>query len=245
MDCGQNGLLSIRINRGVVCDHEFIVYVDNDCNIRNCFELDFSAGMELDSPLEQVESLGRINFDINAIKLNIEPIQLVYCMRAIMFGKNVALVHNKEFLHEQIASFIRYIFSQSFKCNVITLTESEFENNSLGYQERVIINGAKIICINDLLDMHKRLKIEKQVFQEFYKMKNDYLSLTLLVNEINKIHSISRYIYMASQGRGRKNLIHKEIKKNLFKLIPNLSNKYYRLAFDVARRYFKAPDLIN
>ena len=86
----KKGLLAVNITPGMICDHSFIAYVDNNLTVRECFIVDFKieapeveiSQKEDDKALPEAE---QIRFDL--IKLNLPEKSMIFIFNAIFFGK--------------------------------------------------------------------------------------------------------------------------------------------------------------
>jgi hypothetical protein len=204
----ERGITSILIEKDQVCTHNFIIYLDNNSQVRDIFIPDF----EVESPqmdIEQIEEPNKISesklFDLILIKLNLLPITLAFIIKGVLFKKKIVLLNNETSLHSHFFNFIQFIFENSFSANITILTKKEYELNKKKYKNYVIIERKEVSQDKKKLFDSKKIKVERTIVQKFYQEHDTSTSMIILRSEIRKACELSRLIkkFVERQEKGK------------------------------------------
>lgn len=237
------GLLAINISRKKICPHSFIVYVDKNLHIRDYFMVDFHIELPKLIPEEEIEvekTLPADLIDIERIKFNLSASLLINILRSIFLKKKILLISDQVVSYNHALNFFKNITQNSFNIEISIGTKEDYIDNEKNYQNHMVFEGTKII--NKIIEP-KKLKVEKQLVNNFLTEHDLTTSLIILRNNIQKIYEISLLIveYIKKQKKGKR-LYSMNIIKYLEK-VHNLkiSVQYLNFLTDVIRSYFEIP----
>ncbi|MFX1393175.1 MAG: hypothetical protein ACFFAH_06315 [Promethearchaeota archaeon] len=185
------GILAISVNN--ICSHSFIIYIDRNFHIRDYFIVDFSITLpKIDIPRkEDILFPLKDTIDLELVKLNLSGRTLSYIINCIFLNKKIALILEEEFLRKHFQNFLDYITKDSFDCILVLIDEEQYQKNRENlhkhYKDYVFLG-------NENLKSLKKIKVEKQIVQNFINEQDENFSLLLLKNEIKKVYELSRQI---------------------------------------------------
>jgi hypothetical protein len=240
------GLLAINVAAGTICSHNFFVYVDKNYDIRDYFVADFKVEVpekRIDkNSLKSMKMLDKEIVDMDLIRLFLPATTLTFILKSITSKKKVALISNQDFLRDHIINFIQYITQNSFKADVILISDEDYSKNRKKYnKEYMVFKETKIINNFDKLIDAKKLKIEEQLVNRFLKNTELALSYILLKNDITIAYELCKDIIEIVQNHsgdvklGKKELIEAIEKKEGFKI----SFVYLEFLLDIIKNYFE------
>lgn len=189
------GLLAVNIAAGMICEHNFIAYVDKNFIVRDCLIADFKIeAPEVpttegtgDEIFPEVES---INYDL--IKLNIPEILMASVFKAIFLGKGVILISDDQFPANHIIYFFKYAMKNLFKNDIITMSKRDYKNDQKNYENYIVFEKREVIQDNNKIIDPKKLGIEKRIAQKFIGEYDLVTGLIILRNEIQKAFEFSK-----------------------------------------------------
>ena len=240
------GLLSINIAEKKICPHSFIIYLDKNLFIRDYFVVDFHIELPKLIPEEESEvekTLPAEIINLEFIKFNLPASLMTYVLRSIFLKKKILLISDQIFSYNHALHFFKNLTQNSFNIEISIGTKEQYEDNEKNYLNHMVFEGNKIIRnVNKIIEP-KRLKVEKQLVNNFLTEPDFTASLIILRNNIHKIYTISLLIeeYIKKQKKGKK-LYSMNIIKYLEK-VHNLkiSVQYLNFLTDVLINYFEVP----
>ncbi len=240
------GLLAINIAGKNFCPHSFIVYVDKNLFIRDYFVVDFHIELPKLIPEEEIEvekTLPADLINIEYIKFNLPASLMTHVLRSIFLKKKILIISDQIFSYNHTLTFFKNITQNSFNIEVSIGTKECYINDEKNYQNHMVFEGTKIIRnVNKIIEP-KKLKVEKQLVNNFLTEPDFTTSLIILRNNIQKIYKISQLIveYIKKQKKGKK-LYSMNIIKYLEK-VHNLkiSVQYLNFLTEVLINYFEVP----
>ncbi|MGQ4874654.1 MAG: hypothetical protein ACP6IY_11350 [Promethearchaeia archaeon] len=229
------GLIAIGIKVGSVCQHSFIIYLDNNFAIRDYFIPDVQINIDQN----QDQGVSIENIDLNLIKINLPIEMIIYILYAIFRKKKVLIISDQYYLYDRIIYFFRYITENSFIPKIsIKDTEKDIEKQ---FKDYLILKGTKIIkyFYKNRLDL-KKLKEEKKIVQKFFDTIDVKSALIILKNEIRKVYEIAKSI--AEKIKQSEDKEHLRM-KNLLEYIKNkynfsISANYLDFILEIVKDYF-------
>lgn len=239
------GLTTVNIDKGVICSHSFIVYIDNNLQIRDYFFADFNIGLPEISLLPKIEEnikLTKDYIDLDLIKLNISTFLLTYTIKAIFLKQKIVLICDEKFLYDHITNFFHYITRNSFKIDFLLINNDYYEKNKRNFKDSMVFDSNLILRNNKNLINPKKLDIEKKIVAKFFLESQKELSFHLLKNEIFKAYELSRMISDRLRNDADNNIqqniltIQKELEKELN---IKIDNRYLEFLIDIVKNYFK------
>lgn len=240
------GLLAINIAGKKICPHSFIVYVDKNLFIRDYFMVDFHIELPKLIPEEEIEvekTLPADLINIEYIKFNLPASLMTNVLRSIFLKKKILLISDQVVSYNHALSFFKNITQNSFNIEISIRTKEYYIDNEKNYQNHMVFEGTKIIrTVNKIIEP-KKLKVEKQLVNNFLTEHDLTTSLIILRNNIQKTYEISLLIveYIKKQKKGKR-LYSMNIIKYLEKVHNiKISVQYLNFLTDVIRSYFEIP----
>ncbi|MFX1278986.1 MAG: hypothetical protein ACFFA3_06175 [Promethearchaeota archaeon] len=189
------GLLAININAGMICEHNFIAYVDKNFMVRDCliadFEIQVSDSIDSQEVKENISSeVESINHDL--IKLNVPEILMASIFRAIFLGKSIIIISDDQFIANHIIHFFKYVMENLFGINIIAMSKIDYKNNRENFENFIIFEKRKVINDRDNIIAPKKIVIEKGIARKFLEEYELITGLIILRNEIQKVFEYSK-----------------------------------------------------
>jgi len=236
----KKGLLTINITSGMICEHSFIVYLDKNLIIRDCFVADFKIEVP-DESITQTDKNDADTFKLDLIKLNMPKLLIAYILKSIFYKKKVLIISDQEFLFDHITNFFNYVIQNSFEVDITAITNEQYKKNKKRYKEHLIFTGRDIVRDKKGLINPKKLEIEKNIVDKFLAENNVKAALIILRNEINKAFEFSKII--TSYVKDSKGIVLTS-KKILNHLTEECNEKitmvYLNFLMEIVKYYFEA-----
>ena len=238
------GLLTINITAGMICEHSFIVYVDKNLIVRDCFVADFKIEIP-EEPLTDKAENGAVpakySFKLDLIKLNIPRGLMVHVFKSIFLKKKILIICDQEFLFPHINNFFTHVIKKYFEMDLSIISNKDYKKNKKNYKKHLIFMNREIIRDKFGLITSKRLEIEKSIIDKFFTEKDIEPSLIILRNEIKKAYDFSRIIKSFLDISIGTNLTSKMILNHLTKECDEkITMSYLLFLMDIAKYYFEA-----
>jgi len=227
----------------MICEHSFIAYVDKNLVVRDCLVADFKIELPEGDASEGSEELitpetDTIKFDL--IKLNIPDTMMTYVFRAIFLGKKTLILLDQEFLYNHIINFFKYITQNSFNFDIEIMSEMDYRNNKIEFEDYLIFRNRKVIRDKEKIINPKGLEIEHSIVQKFFAEYDLMAGLIILRNEINKAYEFSNSILKFIENQKGKTLTSKIIINYLSEQHDEkIAIHYLNFLIDIVRHYFK------
>ncbi|TXT60004.1 MAG: hypothetical protein BAJALOKI3v1_980011 [Promethearchaeota archaeon] len=190
----QRGLLAINIPKSVVCEHNFVAYIDSNFHVRNYCTTDFEILVPEDQSEIQTPDIPINKMDPLLLKINLPPSILSYILRGIFSKHKIIIISDKEFLIPHLTHFFKYIMENSFEMDLSIILEQDYINSSKNYEEALIFYGNKIITNESSDKILGDISIEEAIVEKFLSEKDLQTGLIILKNEIKKAHHISEIL---------------------------------------------------
>ena len=193
------GLLAVNIASGIICPHDFIMYIDRNFQIRDYFTTDFQIELPEISPPKKFEDLKLPEKDvinIDLIKLNLPAILIVHLLKSLFLKKEITLIVDSDlsFLNNHLINFFNYVTRDSFDFEITIITSEEYKKNKKEYKDTMVFEGNTIIRnVKKLIDP-KKLKIERHIVMKFLTETDLAYSYLIFKNEIQKAHFLAKSI---------------------------------------------------
>jgi len=191
----KRGLLAVNIRSGTFCEHTYIVYIDQNCKVRDCFLTDYEIEIpDLKTKIDKKEDQIPLSEDLDTtiIKINL-PISLIaYAIRGMIFKKLIRIISDQEYLYPHIYNFFEYITPDSLYIDVKIISREEYVKNKKTYNNDLILEDNDVM--NDREEIMKKndLKIERTIARRFFDEVDPKSSLIILKNELNKAVELSK-----------------------------------------------------
>ncbi len=209
----SRGVLAVNIAPETICSHSFIAYIDKNLNVRDYFTADFQIEIpELPAKtrLQDSNLPSKDIMNLDLIKLNLSATLLAKILHSIFMKTPVVILIEVPFLKEHIRNFFKYITRDSFETDIEIITEQEYKKDKKKFKHSMIFQENKIVNNYKKLIDPKKLRVEKQIINQFLSELNLGVSYILLKNEIYKAYQLSKEIVDYIEDQGGKLEIHRD-----------------------------------
>ncbi|MBN1214585.1 MAG: hypothetical protein JXA99_04000 [Candidatus Lokiarchaeota archaeon] len=216
----NRGLLAINIAEKLICEHSFIVYVDKNLIVRDCFIADFHIKIpELDTSEELNDNalLDVNKIDLVILRLNFSASIFAYILRCLFLKKKMVFISKETFLFKHLKSLIKYITLNNFDYSIEIIHTDDFFKNMDKYSEYIILEGNKIIQDKDKIINPKDLKVERTIIQKFLSENDKLSSILILRKEIETSYRLAKSVVDFVNTYKGKEIQSKEIIDHLFR----------------------------
>ena len=214
----SRGVAAINIAKEQICPHAFIVYVDKNLIVRDCFLADFQIElpqMKVKGEKEEKKISEPERIDTSYVKNNISPLSLTLIIRACLLNYDLVVIHPQEELRSHLRDFLNFIFKDSFKLNVAIETPGTYKKKKKQFKKFLKIEGESVKKDKkDQMDP-KKIKIERKIVQKFYEEADPTTSLIIMKNDVKMLKYLSERVkelietYKGKEKLGKKRLIDK------------------------------------
>jgi hypothetical protein len=249
VDESTKGLLTINVTAGMICEHSFIVYVDKNLIVRDCFVADFKIEVPGEPAPEQAENEiapPKFSFKLDLIKLNISRVLMAHILKALFFKREILIISDQDFLYTHIQNFLKYINENSFEMEMTIISNKEYKRSKKQYKDHIIFKNREIIQDKDGLITPKRLEMEKTIIDKFFAEDDVEASLIILKNEINKIFGFAKTIKSFLDNSKESGLTSKMIINHLSEVYnEKITVSYVQFLIGIVKYYFgaKIPEI--
>ena len=185
-------------------------------------------------------------FDLELIRYNLSPWCLSFILKGIFSKIPIVLIYRHEYVIKHLMNFFDYITENSFKLNMSFITQENYDKNSEDYKEFIVLKGKEIINDNKNVLIKKKLKIEKEISQNFFSEDEPKFSLINLKNDVRKAFILSNKM-KPILSKGNK-ISTKEIEENLKENFPfDITRNYLEFLIGILTNYFNMnePKIYN
>ncbi|MFW9971650.1 MAG: hypothetical protein ACFFDF_15750 [Candidatus Odinarchaeota archaeon] len=190
------GLLAVNVTN-YICQHSFIAYIDKNYIVRDYFIADFQIDIP-DMPKEEIikdiKLPDKAVLNLDLIKLNLTLTLISNILRAIFCRKKILLIFNEPFLHNHIRNFFNYITKNSFDFELQIVSEEEFKKNKKSLKDWLVLKENKVVKDPHNIIEEKKIKLERQIVNQFLSEFDLGYSYIALINQINKAYVYSKAI---------------------------------------------------
>ena len=238
----KRGVFAVNVSEGIICEHSFVAYIDKNFMVRDTFITDFQLELPEIIPKKSIELETSVQLDsinVSLIKLNLSASLIAYIIRAMLHKKKIVLIFDQLFMFDDVQRFFEYITRNSFKTELIVISEVQYNNES--YNDYIVFNRKDVIKDDDGIINVKKLGVERALIQKFFEEYEPILSLIYLQNGLQKAYELSETIVDIVKGLKKKEKVDsKKIIEDLF-IIHNvkIQLKYLDFLFEIVESYFK------
>jgi len=239
----ERGITSIDIEPSTVCEHSFVVYIDTNFAMRDCFLTDYRINLpKIEFNKQDASKTDYTSeFDAYILFINLKLIDMAKIIRGILFEKRILLINDLSIIKNHLIKFLEYIFKDTFGYEVLIVEPIEYKKKKKQFKEYFIINISKFRNKKDDQKELKKMVIELKIIEKIFSepnpktalivVKNEILKLYVFCNEIMKIFNISP----KEKKMGKKELI------NLLNDQYEIKIQYVYLEFllEILRKYYK------
>ena len=197
MKNAMRGLIAVNVASKLICQDSFIVYIDKNLMVRDYFTVDFQVELpqlSSDDELAEIKVPGKDIINIDLIKLNLPALLLCRVLRAIFFKKKIAIISHLEFLNQYILNFFEYITKDTFETSVSIISEEDYRENKKKFKDFMVLEDNIIHNNVDKIIDDKKIRVEKQIVNNFINEIDLGLSYVALKSQISKAFKLSKSI---------------------------------------------------
>jgi len=237
------GVAAINVLQDIVCKHSFVVYIDKNLAVRDCFITDFTIELpqiEMEERVEGVEIPGTDEIDLLIISINLNALTIAYIIRGILQKKKILLLTDIEILTNYILNLMMFIFTNYFDYDILILNRNDYKKNKKFYKNHLILEDKKIVSDKSKILTPDKMKIETSIVEKFLSEGQHETSLIILKNEIQKIHDISQYLMeIITDFKGKENVGKKELIAELQKTKKiKITFAYLNFILEILKNYY-------
>ena len=243
----SGGILAIDLEANILCQHSFIVYLDNNLKVRECVIPDFKVELPELKLEDQIRTTGlpdRDVFDIDLIKLNLPFILLAHVLKSIFFKEKIVIISNQEFFFSHIYNFFKDITQDSFGIDIYVTNQDGYMKNKKKYKNCVVLEEKKVLEDCNKTINPKKLKVEKQIVKNFLSTYDLVYCYITLKNEINKAYELSKsiadYVIKSKEAEELNQQIITVFLKAKYQI--KISNAYLTFLCEIVKIYFEVED---
>jgi hypothetical protein len=243
----KKGLLAVNIAPGMICDHNFIAYVDKNLIVRDCFIADFKIETpEEDIPLKQENEVlpeaESIDFDL--IKLNIPEKLMILIFKAIFLGRKILILSEDQFLYKKIIDFFKFAIQDLFNFELLTISEESYNEDKSEYEDYIVFKGSNIIHDKNKSINYKKSSIEKSIIQKFLAEYELATGLIILRNEIKKAYEFSKDLVEFIRSSQKEMMTSKILIDHINeKHNEQIQKDYLKFLLEIVKNYFDVNNL--
>jgi hypothetical protein len=235
------GLYAVNVKDKMICDHSFVVYVDKNLVVRDSFIADFQIDMPVSVSKKEIEKdIGILpkSFDVSLLRINFTASVLAYFLKAIIRRKKIIIISEKEFLHEHLSNFLRYICSESFDVEFDIIKLKDYDSEKYG--NHIVIQENEVIKDDDNIFASKNVKVERTIIQTFLNEIEPMTSIVLLKSELTRIYQLSEIIVdMIKNLKKNETLYSKKVISDLANIRGiQIQIPYLEYLYEVVEYYF-------
>ncbi|MHA1146715.1 MAG: hypothetical protein ACTSR8_00550 [Promethearchaeota archaeon] len=236
----SKGLIAINITPGMICEHQFVAYLDKNLKVRDALIADFHIEIisEIQKEAERKLSIDLIDMDL--IRLNLTPQILAYVLSYVFHKKKIVLIFEESHLFNHFQNFFKYITKDSFTIDITLLPLKEYMARKPEFLDYIILGRNEILRDEERIINTKKLKIEKGMVDTFFKERDLKVSIIILKNEIQKVYNLSKTlgeIIKENKEFGVINL--KEARSRLERIYnTKLSQSHLEFILKITKSYF-------
>ena len=224
------GIMGINVLASVICEHAFVVYIDNNHEIRDCFSTDFTIHLpelELSEGDEGNELINLESINVDLITTNILGLTIVNILHACFLKRKLLFLSDDEELNIHLNNFVNFCFQDTFDIFFEAKQRWEYGREEKKYKEYIIIENERVIKDRKNILNPKNLKIERVMVQTFLAEPEQKTSLILLKNEIKKAFHLGKHTQKFFISKGGLESRPKDLMKYLDKKSTISINRYY------------------
>ena len=241
---GNRGVTAIHILNNRICSHSFVVYIDKNLKLRDCFLTDFQVDLPQMEPNRKIENKKIPDsdaIDVYFIKINMPAYPLIYTIKGCLNNEKVLFINENEVLKVHLMNLFEFIFHDSFAINLMIEKREVYQDNrAQHYKDFLIFDNNKIIRDKNKILTKNNIKIDTLIVQKFLAEDDAKSSLLILKNEILKTFEISKKVmhlietYKGEKQLSRERLFEKFKETSAIKI----SYSYLEFILDIIKNYF-------
>jgi len=181
------GVTALNVEQGLICEHQFIAFIDKEYNIKDSFIYDYKLELPQVQIKDEEQFLVSKEYDIDIVKLSLLPSLMTHILRGIFIGKKIALISDNQLISKHLLEFFINITSNTFNLELFIIEKTEYLTNKKKYEAFLILDGISVLNDKDDIINEKDLKIERVIVQKFFAESDPEISIIIVKDEIFKI----------------------------------------------------------
>ena len=239
----SRGVATVNVVNDLICKHSFVVYIDKNLAVRDCFITDFTIELphvEIEEKTEGIEIPGTDEIDLLIISINLNALTIAFIIRGILQKKKILLLTDIEILTNYMLNLMMFIFTNYFDYDILILNREDYKKAKKQYKNHLILEDKKVISDKSKILAPDKIKIETSIVEKFLSEGQHETSLIILKNEIQKIHDIAEYLMeIITNFKGKENVGKKELIAELQKTKGiKITFAYLNFILEVIKNYF-------
>lgn len=185
-------------------------------------------------------------FDMDLIRFNLNPWSLSYILKGIFSKRSILLIFDQEYVNKHLMSFFEFITEDNFRLDISFSTPQNYEKNTGKYKDHLILKGNEILKDDDKLLVKKKLKIEREIVQNFFSEEDPKFSLLGIRNDVKKAYILSTKMVPIINNADK--ISTKEIAEDLKENFPvDLTLNYLEFLIGILTNYYNihVPKIYN
>ena len=245
----SRGIVAVNIANNIICEHTFIVYIDKNLDVRDYFTADFQIEIPEITPKTKLEKEiipEKESLDGDIIKINLPAIMITYVLKSIFAKQKILILFDQKFLYKHILNFFKYITENYFETNIAIESVEDYKLNKKKYKSYMIFENNEIVQNLQKIIDPKKLKIEKQIVNNFLTEQTSSLGLIYIKNEVFKAYKLAQFIadYINNQIQIKKENREKiEEKVLVVNFLDDLVNKEKGFSLKISNELEKKFDI--
>ena len=124
------GVAAVNVMQDLICKHSFVVYIDKNLAVRDCFITDFTIELpqiEIEERAEGVEIPPTDEIDLLIISINLNALTIAFIIRGILQKKKILLLTDIEILTTYLLNLMMFIFTNYFDYDILILNRNDYK----------------------------------------------------------------------------------------------------------------------
>lgn len=234
------GITALNVEQGVICEHNFIAFIDKDYNIKDCFICDYKLELPQVQMIDEAQFSISKEYDIDIVKLSLLPSLMAHVLKGIFIGKRIALIYNNQLIAKNILEFFINITSNTLNLELSIIDKTEYLKNKNNYSDFLVLEENLILNDKDKIINEKDLKIERVIVQRFFAEPDPEISIIIVKDEIFKIYKLVEALINFNENYNKDNLFTMKQALEFFEKRYNFQMQVPYLMFleDIAEKRF-------
>jgi len=236
----SRGITALNVEQGVICEHNFIAFIDKDYNIKDSFICDYKLELPQVEMIDEEQFSISKEYDIDIVKLSLLPSLMVHVLKGIFIGKKIALISNNELISKNLLEFFINITSNTFNLELSIIEKTEFLQNKKKYSDFLVLEENIVLNDKEEVINEKDLKIERVIVQRFFAESDPEICIIIVKDEIFKIYKLVEALITFNENYDKNNLFTMKQALDFFEERYNFQMQVPYLMFleDIAEKRF-------
>lgn len=213
------GLMAVNVEEGIICDHNFIAYIDKNLNVRDRYVADFQIQIKKTTDKAEKKGLPEDTLDLDIIKYNLPQEAIANILRAIFVKKKILFLFGQDHLCIHFENFFKWITERSFEIQLEFTNKTHYRANKKQYKDYLVLKKNQVVRDKEKIIDPKSMKELYLLVDKFFEEEEIGSGMIVLKNEIRKFYLMAEYIIDYCQEQ-------KKDKINSKKLIDSIADHF-------------------